>query len=47
MVEHIIYSVIFESALSYSTVRMAKVYSKKIAFIFRFIQLSIIGYIIG
>ena len=38
---------LFNNVFSYSTVRLAKIHNKKIAILFRVLQLSIIGYIIG
>lgn len=42
-----VYKVSFDAIFTYSTVRLAKIHSVKIALIFRLLQLIIIGYIIG
>lgn len=38
---------LFNNLFSYSTVRLAKIHNKKIAILFRVLQLSIVSYIIG
>lgn len=40
-------SLLLQSIFSYSTVRLARIHSKKIAILFRFLQLSILGYVVG
>lgn len=38
---------VVDSLVSYSTIREAKIYSKRVALVFRLFQIGIIGYIIG
>lgn len=38
---------IYDGIFSYSTIRQSKIHSFKIALLFRIIQISIIGYIVG
>ncbi len=37
----------YDAAFTYSTIRVAKIHSFPIAFMYRIIQLCIIGYIVG
>ena len=41
------FNIVYDTIFSYYTVRQARVYSFKVAFLYRFIQIAIIGYIIG
>ena len=41
------FSILFNAVFSFSTIRLARIHDVKIGIIFRFLQIGILGYIIG